>query len=134
MIENEQNNNVIKGKRWLLLLIIGVVLLSLFFGGKQGWKWHKNHLLELERKKDSLIELSIKRQDSLQKVISDAERISLIYQEQIKNLNNQNTLLYDKLKKKERELRTAVDTSFRNNARRIADSVNRFYSKQNDLR
>lgn len=121
-------------KIWKLALIVFFILLILLFSGNKGFNWHKDLLKSLEKEKDSLIEISIKRQDSLLKIANNAEQKANSYRYQIEELNYQNTLLYDKLRKKERELRTSVDTSFRNNARRIADSVNRFYSKQNDLR
>ncbi len=113
-----------------LYIVIGIVLL-LFIGGAftGGHFWTKKVWTDIVQKKDSLILDSQNKQKELQSTIKENETRAMQLEAAINKLSNENSYLYSELRKKERALRNSIDTSFRNNARRISDSANRYYQK-----
>ncbi len=110
-----------------LYIVIGIVLL-LFIGVAftGGHFWTKRVWTEIVQKKDSLILDSQNKQKELKSTIKENETRAMQLETAINKLSNENSYLYSELRKKERALRTTIDTSFRSNANRIKSSVDRY--------
>lgn len=94
---------------------------------------YKGFLKQTEKREDSLIANSQFKQDSLIVIISKGETKYDAQQQQINYLEQQNRYLYATIKKREASNRV-VDTSFIVNAKRISESSNRFYQKNDTTR
>lgn len=117
-------------KNGLTLIILVIALGLLFFQ-------NNNHNLDyIERElflKDSLIEVSKLRQDSLDLVISDGKVEASDWEAKWKESELRNKRKNEKIKKLEKTLSTP-DTVFISNARRISESSNRFYESNDSIR
>ena len=118
-----------------LYIVIGIVLL-LFIGGAftGGHFWTKRVWTEIVQKKDSLILDSQNKQKEIQSTIKENETRAMQLETAINKLSNENKYLYSELRKKERALRTTIDTSFRSNANRIKSSVDRYLKETDSIK
>lgn len=117
-------------KKYWKLGIILLILIVFLLSGNKGYKMYKDLLRSNQATKDSLIELSQYKQDSLNTIIQDNLIISDSKTQKIDELNKSNKYLYRKLKQNEKALHF-IDTSFINNAKRISKRGNR-HRKEND--
>ena len=116
--------------KWILIGVAVFLIVSSFFGGRE----YSKRFWEREiAQRDSLINNSEVKQDSLSLELLDYELLSDELQTIIDDKNYYNNTLYQLLKQKERE-NFITDTSFMRNAERIADSVDRYHSRTNDFR
>ena len=114
-----------------LLIVLGIAfIISSFFGGRE---WSKRFWEREIKQRDSLIDVSQIKQDSLTLELMSFELLTDEMQITIDEKNQRNRSLYSLLKQKERE-NFITDTSFVRNAERIADSVDRYHTRDNNLR
>ena len=119
-----------KWVKWLLIGLGGILIISSFFGGRE----YSKRFWEREiAQRDSLINESQTRQDSLLFEIGSFEETANELSILIQDLEQRNYRLYANLKRQERLL-YVIDTSFVRNAERIADSADRYYRRTNDIR
>ena len=116
-------------KYWKIALIL-IIACFLLFSGNKGFNLYKKLLRQNQSTKDSLIELSKYKQDSLLLLIDNGLLLSETLTQKIDELNKSNRYLYRKIKQNEKDL-LIVDTSFINNAKRITKRSNR-HRKEND--
>jgi predicted HicB family RNase H-like nuclease len=113
--------------------ILGLLLIISLIGGGYGYRaLIKKQKAELKLKDDEILQ-SQKKQDSISKVVDFYKDDADYYREQSENLNAKNKILNDEIKRKQKLL-SVRDTSFRNNARIITNSVNRYYSGKDSIR
>jgi hypothetical protein len=115
-----------------ILIGFGILVLIalLAFGGNEYRKYNETLLNDALNALEDEKQASLKRQDSFISIITDSDYRLSALEYLLSEKEIQNNYLYAKLKKRERDLLTR-DTSFINNARRIADYTNRYYT-QND--
>ena len=116
-------------KYWKAVLVVVVVVFFLL-PANEGYNLYKRLLRQNKATKDSLIELSQIKQDSLLNIIENGQILSKILETKINDLNKSNRYLYRKLKQREKDL-TIIDTSFIINANRISNRSYR-HRKEND--
>lgn len=118
-------------------IIIGVILALavgfLMFKGNSYYKANKTLLETLKNEKDSILKDSRIRVDSLKNELSNSDDRLLNLENLLSEKQRQNNYLYGKLKQREKDL-LVRDTSFINNAKRISEYTNRYYSKNDSIR
>ena len=114
---------------WKLILAV-IIIAFLLFSGNKGYKLYSNLIRQNQSTKDSLIEISQLKQDSLLQVIDNGILLSETLAQKINELSNSNRYLYQKIKQREKDLHI-MDTSFMVNAKRITKRSNR-HRKEND--
>jgi len=112
------------------IIVTFLIIVLLAFSTNKGYNLYKGLLTANRNIKDSLIEDSRRKQDSLLLVIENGILISETLTQKINNLNKSNRYLYRKLKKREKDL-LIIDTSFIVNAKRITKRSYR-HRKEND--
>ena len=118
-------------------IIIGVILAVavgfLVFKGNSYYKSYETLLETLKNEKDSILNDSRIRVDSLKSELSNSDDRLFNLENLLSEKQRQNNYLYDKLKQREKDL-LVRDISFINNARRIAEYTNRYYSQNDTVR
>ena len=121
-------------KRYLTHIIVGaVVLLIILFSGNKGLNMYDNLIDRFNATQDSLMEDSIYKQDSLNKIIEQGKGNAIYWEDKWKSSEIKNWRLNEKIKKMEISL-NVVDTVFISNAKRISRSSDRFYKTNDTIR
>ena len=120
-----------KWKSWYWIVVIILVALISGGGGGLGVQRYFNNEIT---KKDSIINASKERTDSLYQTLRTTEETIKQRDSRILLLESLNRQTDVQIKWKERIIYRDRDTSFITNAKRIADSSDRFYKRGNDLR
>lgn len=114
----------------VLIFVLSILIVLSFFSGRF---YNKKYFQNEINKKDSLINVSRLRQDSLLQLSISSEAKAKQYDEIINSLEYENTTLYNAIQNYKNKLRVR-DTSFISNSKRITDSVSRFYKRNNGIR
>jgi hypothetical protein len=121
-------------KRYLIQIIVGaVVLLIILFSGNKGLNMYDNLIDRFNATQDSLMENSVYKQDSLNKIIEQGKGNAIYWEDKWKSSEIKNWRLNEKIKKMEISL-NVVDTVFISNAKRISRSSDRFYKTNDTIR
>jgi len=121
-------------KRYLTHIIVGaVVLLIILFSGNKGLNMYDNLIDRFNATQDSLMEDSVYKQDSLNKIIEQGKGNAIYWEDKWKSSEIKNWRLNEKIKKMEISL-NVVDTVFISNAKRISRSSDRFYKTNDTIR
>lgn len=126
-----------KKQRKRLFIVFGVILLVfLISGGFTGNHYRKAYKAEIKKqvqKNDSIIQSSLKKEDSLIQLA----QLQINYTDQLRQENDQlylrNDNLYNELRRRNEKV-FIIDNDFMSNARRISDGVDRFYKSRDTLR
>lgn len=126
-----------KKLRKRLLIVFGAILLIILisggFTGNHYRKAYKAAIKKQVQKNDSIIQSSLKKEDSLIQLA----QLQINYTDQLREENDQlylrNDNLYNELRKRNEKV-FIIDTDFMSNARRISDGVHRFYTSRDTLR
>lgn len=126
-----------KKRRKRLTIVFGAILLILLIsGGFTGNHYRKAYKAEIKKqvqKNDSIIQSSIKKEDSLIQLA----QLQINYTDQLRQENDQlylrNDNLYNELRRRNEKV-FIIDNDFMSNARRISDGVDRFYKSRDTLR
>ena len=120
-------------KNIIIGVILAVAVSFLVFKGNSYYKSYETLLETLKNEKDSILNDSRIRVDSLKSELSNSDDRLFNLENLLSEKQRQNNYLYDKLKQREKDL-LVRDISFINNARRIAEYTNRYYSQNDTVR
>jgi peptidoglycan hydrolase CwlO-like protein len=120
-------------KNIIIGVILAVAVSFLVFKGNSYYKSYETLLETLKNEKDSILNDSRVRVDSLKSELSNSDDRLFNLENLLSEKQRQNNYLYDKLKQREKDL-LVRDISFINNARRIAEYTNRYYSQNDTVR
>jgi len=123
--------NKSKQIQWLLIALMIVVFLGSIGGGiGLTSKYYKNKNQTLDsilKSKDSIIK-------SHENILAESEKYIYELDTLVNSLESLNRNRKNEIRWKETIIFIDVDSSYINNAKRIADSVDRFYNRKNNFR
>lgn len=118
---------------WKPIVIALFILLSGFFSGNHFYKQLKKELQEQIEDNKLIIEQSQKTQDSLISIAAQERNYADRLRSDNEQLTRRNNSLYYQLKRRNAQV-FIIDTTFISNARRISESSDRFYQRNDTIR
>ena len=117
---------------WIPIIIVLLFILS-GFGGNHLYKQLKKELQEQIEDNKLIIEQSQKTQDSLISIAAQERNYADRLRSDNEQLTRRNNSLYYQLQRRNAQV-FIIDTTFISNARRISESSDRFYQRNDTIR